>query len=68
MGVLTETFICVDKKSDSVLHSLSTRKMLYLGVQGGMPPREKFCKFGLLRLNLIVILSEKYIHDVTLFM
>jgi len=38
-----------------------------MGVWGHapLPPQENFCKIGLLRLNLEVILSEK--HDVTLF-
>ena len=34
--------------------------MPYLGALGGMPHQEKFAKLGLLRLNLVIILSEKY--------
>ena len=42
----------------SVRSTLSMWSMLYLGGLGAFLHR-KFCKFGLLRLNLVVILSEK---------
>ena len=42
----------------SVRSTLNMQSMLYLGVWGHAPTG-KFCKFGLLRLNLVVILSEK---------
>ena len=40
------------KKVQHVEHALSRGS-------GGMPSTEKFCKFGLLKLHLVVILSEK---------
>ena len=45
-----DTYIC-GKKVDTE-HALSRRVW-------GHAPTDKFCKFGLLRLNLVVILSEK---------
>jgi len=65
--VLKETFKCVAKKSDNYLIQCAshTQHALSRG-SGGMPPKGFFCKFGLLSLNFVIILSEK-IHDATLF-
>ena len=67
-GVLTWTFIYVKiVDTTSVRSTLSMRSMLCLGGGGGVwghAPTGKFCKFGLLRLSLVVILSEKLCHFV----
>ena len=59
-GANMDIYIC-GKKVDttSVRSTLRMRSMLYLGGSGGMPPTGKFCKIGLLILNLVVLLSEK---------
>ena len=53
-----DIYILCGKKVDHVT-TLSMQSMLYLGGSGGIPLQGKFSKFGLLKLNLVVILSEK---------
>jgi len=63
--VLTETFICVAKKSDNwMIQCVShTQNTLSRRVWGNAPTRKIF-QIGLPRLNFVVILSDK-VYDVT---